>query len=322
MITNILEMPKIDLHCHLDGSLSLGLVRSLLGRKVELAELQVADDCKSLAEYLNCFDLPLACFQTREGLRRGGFDFIEQVAEENVKYVEVRFAPQLSDKKGLSNSDVIESVLTGLEEGRQKYCVDYRVIVCAMRHRSEENNYAMFCAASEFAKKGVCAFDLAGDEASFPATQFYSLFEKSKQLGLPFIMHAGECGNVGNIVTSIEYGAKRIGHGIAMRGNPKVQSLCREKGIGVEVCPISNLQTKAVPKGALHPIREFIDAGLLVTLNTDNRTVSNTSITREMQNAKINYGITDAELIQMQKNAIEVSFAGEEMKAMMRKWYE
>ena len=163
MQNNILDIPKIDLHCHLDGSLSLGLVRNLLGRDVQLEELQAADDCKSLAEYLQKFDLPLKCFQNAEGLRRGGFDFIEQVAAENVKYIEVRFAPQLSDKKGLSNSDVIENVLKGLEEGKQKYGVDYRVIVCAMRHRSEENNYAMFCAASEFANKGVCAFDLAGD---------------------------------------------------------------------------------------------------------------------------------------------------------------
>lgn len=321
MQNKILQLPKIDLHCHLDGSLSLGLVSSLLGREVQLEELQAADDCKSLAEYLQKFDLPLQCFQTAEGLRRGGYDFIEQVAAENVKYIEVRFAPQLSDKKGLNCSDVIENVLRGLEEGKQHFGVDYRVIVCGMRHRPEENNYAMFCAASEFIGKGVCAFDLAGDEASFPTTQFYSLYERVKKFGVPLTMHAGECGSVDNIVTSIEYGAKRIGHGIAMRGVKEVQQLCKEKKVGIEVCPISNLQTKAVPKGIVHPIREFLDAGLLVTLNTDNRTVSNTSLTREMEHVQNAYGVTDEEIIRMQKNAIEVAFVDEDVKANMRKWY-
>ena len=322
MQSKILQLPKIDLHCHLDGSLSLGLVRNLLNREVQLEELQAADDCKSLAEYLEKFDLPLQCFATAAGLRKGGYDFIEQAAAENVKYIEVRFAPQLSINESLNCSDVIENVLRGLEEGKQKYGVDYRVITCAMRHMSEEENYAMFCAASEFLGKGVCAADLAGDEAAFATTQFASLFGKAKKLGLPFTLHAGECGNAQNIITSVELGAKRIGHGIAMHGQEAVQQLCKECGIGIEMCPISNLQTKAVLKGEDYPIREFLEKGLLVTLNTDNRTVSNTTITKEMQHVHTNYGVTIDEIIQMQKNAIEVAFVGEDVKAAMRKWYE
>lgn len=322
MESKILQLPKIDLHCHLDGSLSLGLVRSILNREVQLEELQAADDCKSLAEYLEKFDLPLQCFATAEGLRRVGYDFIEQAASENVKYIEVRFAPQLSINEKLNCSDVIENVLRGLEEGKKKYGVDYRVITCAMRHMSEEENYAMLCSASEFLGKGVCAADLAGDEASFETTQFASLFGKARNLGLPFTLHAGECGNAQNIVTSIELGAKRIGHGIAMHGNEQVKRLCKERGIGIEMCPISNLQTKAVLKGEDYPIREFLDEGLLVTLNTDNRTVSNTTITKEMQHVHTNYGVTLDEMIQMQKNAIEVAFVDEDVKVNMRKWYQ
>ena len=322
MQNKILQLPKIDLHCHLDGSLSLGLVRSILNRDVQLHELQAADDCKSLAEYLEKFDLPLQCFATAEGLRRVGLDFIEQVAAENVKYIEVRFAPQLSVNEKLNCSDVIENVLRGLEEGKKKYGVDYRVITCAMRHMSEEENYAMFCAASEFFGKGVCAADLAGDEASFATTQFASLFNKAKALGLPFTLHAGECGNAQNIVTSVELGAKRIGHGIAMHGNAQVKQLCKERGIGIEMCPISNLQTKAVLKGEDYPIREFLDEGLLVTLNTDNRMVSNTTISKEMQHVHTNYGVTIEEIIRMQKNAIEVAFVDDDVKAVMREWYK
>ena len=322
MENKILQLPKIDLHCHLDGSLSLGLVRNVLNRDVQLSELQVADDCQSLAEYLQKFDLPLECFMTAEGLRRGGYDFIEQVAADNVKYIEVRYAPQLTTKRGLSCSDVIENTLLGLEEGKKKFGVDYRVIVCAMRHRPEENNWEMFKAAKEFVGRGICAFDLAGDEASFPASQFANLFEMAKKLELPFTMHAGECGSVDNIITSVNMGAKRIGHGIAMRGHDRVKQLCKERGIGIEMCPISNLQTKAVPNGEIHPIREFLEEGLLVTINTDNRTVSNTSITKEIEHVQAKYGVTDEEIIQMQKNAIEVAFVDEDVKAAMRKWYQ
>lgn len=321
MQNKMLQLPKIDLHCHLDGSLSLGLVRSILNREVQLEELQAAPDCKSLAEYLEKFDLPLQCMQTAEGLRKCGYDFISQAAGENVKYIEVRFAPQFSTNEKLNCSDVIENVICGLEEGKKAHGVDYRVITCAMRHLPYEENYRMLCAAKEFLGKGVCAADLAGDEAAFLTTEFKELFESAKKLGMPYTLHAGECGNAQNIVTSIELGAKRIGHGIAMSGREDVKALCREKKIGVEMCPISNLQTKAVLDGRAYPMREFLDAGLLVTFNTDNRTVSNTTLTKEIMHVQEAYGITDEEIIQMQKNAIEVAFVDEDVKANMRKWF-
>lgn len=317
----ILELPKIELHSHLDGSLSIGAVRTLLGRTVEPEELMVAEDCKSLAEYLEKFNVPLACLQTTEGLKRGGYDFMEQISSEGLKYAEVRFAPQFSTSGGLSLRQVIESVLEGLERGKKEFGTDYQVIVCAMRHQSEEENAAMLKTAREYLGFGVCAADLAGDEAAYPMTEFLSLFEKVKRLEMPFTLHAGECGSVENIIASVACGAKRIGHGIAMRGHNEAKRLCKENRIGVEMCPISNLQTKAVLDGSMYPIREFLDEGLLVTLNTDNRTVSNTSVTKEIEHVQANYGVTDEEIIQMQKNAVEVSFAPEEQKERMRGWF-
>ncbi len=322
MNKRILELPKIDLHCHLDGSLSLDLIRNLLGRDVQMEELQAAPDCQSLAEYLKRFDLPVACMQTPEGLRKSGYDFISQVAKENVKYIEVRFAPSFSVNDRLNHSDVLENVIAGLEQGKQEFGTDYRVITCAMRHLPYEENYKMLCAASEFLGKGVCSADLAGDEAAFATSQFRELFENAKKLGLPFTLHAGECGNPQNIITSIELGAKRVGHGIAMSGNEEVIALCKKHEIGVEMCPISNLQTKAVLHGRDYPMREFLDAGLLVTINTDNRTVSNTSITSEIEHVQQSYGITDEEIIQMQRNAAKVAFVDEDVKEKMQKWYE
>ncbi|MDO5389581.1 MAG: adenosine deaminase [Eubacteriales bacterium] len=305
---------KVELHCHLDGSLSPSYIRSQLGEDITLSQLQVSEDCRNLAEYLEKFDLPLLCMQTEEGLRRAGYDFIQSCAAENVQYVEVRFAPMLSLQKGLSPEHVIQAVLEGLEQGKQKFAVDYQVIVCAMRHHSQEENLRMLKAARLFLREGVCAADLAGNEAAYPMTEFVELFDQVKKMNMPFTIHAGECGNAKNIRDAIEAGAKRIGHGIAMRGNGEIQKLCRERHIGIEMCPRSNLQTKAVEELSRYPLREFLDHGLLVTINTDNRTVSNSTLTKEFQFVQESFGITDEEMMQMTGNAIEVSFAGDEVK--------
>lgn len=148
---------------------------------------------------------------------------------------------------------------------------------------------------------GVCAADLAGAEVPYPMSGFMELFKYAKQLGLPFTIHAGECGNAQNIIDAVEAGAARIGHGIAMRGHDDLERQLSAKGIGIELCPISNLQTKAVASADEYPIREFLDAGLKVTINTDNRTVSNTTLSKELEFIERTYGIRDEELPLMMK---------------------
>ena len=162
------SMPKVELHCHLDGSLSQTFISRELGREVDLTELQVAYGCRSLKEYLEKFDLPIRCLQTEKSVREAGYDFIRSVAAENMKYVEVRFAPLFSAHEGFSTEQVIEALLTGLEDGRKDFGTESNVIVCAMRHQSEEENLAMFKAARSFLGEGVCCGDLAGDEAAWP----------------------------------------------------------------------------------------------------------------------------------------------------------
>lgn len=316
---DLIQLPKIDLHCHLDGSLSQECIRTLLNRDVNLQELQVGNECKNLAQYLEKFDLPLQCLQTEEGLKKAGFDFIQEVAKDNISYIEVRFAPLLSTNKKLSCEQVVEAVLSGLEAGKKIYNVDYNVIVCAMRHHSYDENRKMIETIRRFIGKGVCAVDLAGDEAAFPMKNYESLFGEVNEWGIPFTIHAGECGSVTNVIDAIHLGAQRIGHGIALRGQEDAMQLCREKNIGIEMCPISNLQTKAVKYLAEYPMREFINHGLCVTINTDNRTVSNTTIMREIEFVQTHWNITDTEIIQMMRNAVEVAFANEEVKERLRK---
>ena len=308
------SVPRIDLHCHLDGSLGQGCIEELLGRPVSREELQVEPDCRDLAQYLEKFDLPLLCLQNPAGLKRAGFDFMKNAAEDRLRYVEVRFAPLLSRNESMGTEKVIESVLEGMEQGKKSFGVEYGVIVCAMRHHSTEENLEMIKTAREFLGNGVCAADLAGNEAAFPMSQFCDLFREVKKIGMPFTIHAGECGSVQNILDAVECGARRIGHGIAMRGHEDAMKICRDHHIGIEMCPISNLQTKAVKSMAEYPMREFLDAGLCVTINTDNRTVSGTSLDKEISFVKENYGITDEEIALMMRNAVDVAFASDEVK--------
>ncbi|MDD7267393.1 MAG: adenosine deaminase [Lachnospiraceae bacterium] len=313
-INNTCTLPRIDLHCHLDGSLTQSCVSELLGRTVSPAELQVADDCRDLATYLEKFQLPLRCLQTKEGLYKAAETFLLSLQDDGVRYVEVRFAPLLSTHANLSCRSVIEAVLEGLKSAHVHCGIHYNVIVCAMRHHTDEQNIAMLRVAREYLGRGVCAADLAGNEAAYPMEDFIDVFREAKRLDFPFTIHAGECGRVENIIEAIELGATRIGHGIAMQGKPQVQELVRRRHIGIEMCPISNGQTKAVEDMRCYPLREFLTAGVPVTINTDNRTVSHTSLKTEFDFVRSQYHITEQEIRQMTNTAIEVAYADDSVK--------
>lgn len=308
-------LPKVELHCHLDGSLSHTFIEKRLGRKVSQSELSVSDDCRSLNEYLQKFDLPGKCIMNEAGLQEAGYDVLRSMKQENVCYAEIRFAPLFSETEDMNCSKVIEALLSGLERGKKEFGVEYGVLTCAMRHHSGEENYRMLRAAREYLGSGVCGADLAGAEAAYPMSEFMELFTKVGKLGIPFTLHAGECGNPQNIIDSVQVGAKRIGHGIAMRGHKGLQRELAARNIGIEMCPISNLQTKAVNITAEYPLREFLDAGLKVSINTDNRTVSNTTLTKELDFIQRTYGIQDEEIPLLMKNAADTAFASDEVKA-------
>lgn len=274
----------------------------------------MSDDCTSLAEYLEKFDLPGQCLRDEEGLEEAGYDVLRSMKQENVIYSEIRFAPLLSETEDMNCNKVIEAVLKGLERGKKDFGIEFGLIVCAMRHHSEEMNWRMIRTAREYLGSGVCAADLAGAEAIYPMSEFKNLFQNTHKIGMPFTIHAGECGSAQNIIDSVEAGAGRIGHGIAMRGHGDLIKELAGKGIGIEMCPISNLQTKAVAGPEEYPIREFLDGGLKVTVNTDNRTVSDTTMTKELEFIQKTYGIRDDEILCLMKNAADVAFATDSVK--------
>ena len=308
------KLPKEELHCHLDGSLSSQFIQARLGRVVPESEMSVSDNCSSLQEYLEKFTLPGMCLRDEAGLAGAGYDIMSGMSEENVRYAEIRFSPLLHVTRDMNVEKVISALFAGLNKGSKEFGIDFNVIICAMRHFREEDNYEMLKTAYDFLGHGVCAADLAGAEASYPMSCFTELFTKIRKSGMPFTIHAGECGSVRNILEAIEVGASRIGHGIAMTGHSDVQKLVRDKQIGVEMCPISNLQTKAVKSIDEYPIKEFLSAGVPVTVNTDNRTVSNTTLVKELEFVQKTCAVTDEEVLLMQRNAIAVSFANDSIK--------
>lgn len=315
---------RVELHCHLDGSLNIDSVQEMLKEQGYVYEreelrnkLEVEPNCTSLTEYLEKFELPLRCLQTKEGLRRAAYELVRDVAAEGVRYIEVRFAPMLSTEKGLTCRDVIASVVEGLKAGEREYRVFASAIVCAMRHHSLEQNMQMLTEAREFFGKGVCALDLAGDESAFPTSLFRSLFIQAKEWGIQFTIHSGECGSVDNIREAIELGAKRLGHGIALEKSEDLRKLCREKGIGIEMCPTSNLQTKAVDSFDSYPLKQFVDEGLLVSIHTDNRTVSGTTLTDEEVVVREQLQLPQEVINQCTENAIRTAFTSDEIKKQL-----
>lgn len=313
-IEQLRNLPKIELHCHLDGSMSKDFIEAHLNREVLQSELSVTDDCQSLVEYLEKFDLPCSCLKDERGLFDAGYDILKTMAADHVCYAEIRFAPLLSVTETMDTKTVIEALLGGLERGRADFGVDYNVITCAMRNHSAEDNFKMIKTAREFLGAGVCAADLAGAESLYPMSEFMDLFRKVKAIDMPFTLHAGECGSSANIADAVTAGAARVGHGIAMRLDPEVRRMVKRAGVGVEMCPISNLQTKAVAGPQEYPMKLFLDEGILVSVNTDNRTVSNTSLTKEFDFIQRTYGITDEEVLCMLRNAASTAFADDDMK--------
>lgn len=325
----MLTLPKVDLHLHLDGSLRVETVLELaLERKIKLPSqdpeqlaqyLQVPDNCPNLTDYLKRFELPLEILQDEESLERAAWELVEDLKAENVCYGEIRYAPNLHLEKGLKPKKVVEAVLQGVQRAGEKYGVETGVILCCMRHQDPEVNKDVVRLAGDHLGGGVVAIDLAGDEVSYPVDRLKDVFTFAQGAGLPYTIHAGEAAGPESIRLALELGACRIGHGVQAKKDPALIKILREKGVILEMCPTSNVQTKAVANLAEHPLAEYFEQGLKVTINTDNRTVSHTTLTREYELIKEQFSLGETQLRQMNLYAIEGAFTTEGIKEKVRK---
>ncbi|MCL1908216.1 MAG: adenosine deaminase [Holophagaceae bacterium] len=291
-LKDIQRLPKTDLHVHLDGSLRMETILDLAEKdKVRLPAndpdklahiVQVGNDCKNLVEYLKAFDVTLAVMQTYESLVRVAYELGEDAARENIKYMEVRYSPILHLRKGMHLAWVVSAVLEGLELAERKFGIKTGVIICGIRHISPEESNRLADLTVAFKNHGVVGFDLAGAEESFPAKKFKDAFDRVLSNNINCTLHAGEAYGPQSIHQAIHVcGAHRIGHGVRLIEDGEMVNYVNDHRIPLEMCISSNLQTKVVKRIEDHPIRLFHDLGLRVTVNTDNRLVTNTTLSNE-----------------------------------------
>ena len=324
-------MNYIDLHLHLDGSQTaqslLEIARAdgvpLPARTAEELEplISVTPDCTSLNDYLDRFALPLTILQSARALETAAYNLMLQLKEKGLLYAEIRFAPSLHGRNGLSQEGAVQAALAGVRRGTEVTGLPAQLILCAMRAPQSAERDASYREtvrlAASYLGRGVCCFDLAGAEALWPNTEFADLFAYGRELGVPFVVHAGEAAGPESVRAAVEAGARRIGHGVTAVQDSSLLPLLRERGVTVEVCVTSNLHTRAVLRAEDHPLRQLLEAGVPVCLNTDNMTVSHTDMAAEFALARSALGLTESEIALLQRNAVQAAFLPEAEKAAL-----
>lgn len=317
------ELAKAELHCHLDGSLSLPAIRKLANmadiilpssdkelRKYVIAPAQT----ESLVDYLKTFEFIRPLLQTKEALRFAAYDVARQAALENVIYIEIRFAPELSMDKGLTASDTVLAVLEGLADAQKEFNIVARALVCGMRQSSHKTTKDIIKHIVDLAPKGLVGFDFAGDEFSYPTDSLVDLIQEVKRSGYPMTLHAGECSCAKHIADSLNLGIKRMGHVTALTGQRDLIKRFVEEDAVAEMCLTSNLQTKAASSIQSFPYQELYDAGGKITINTDNRTVSDTNLTKEYSLFVTYFGTKIEDFLVFNQNAVKASFTSDSEK--------
>lgn len=323
----------IDLHLHLDGSLPPSLLLQLAkeegvvlpGRTEEelIPYLTAPRNCASLNEYLEKFSLPVSCMQSPQTLRESAKGLALELARQHILYAEIRFAPQLHRQKNLTQKQVVEAVRQGLIlAGEEAPSLKTNLILCCMRgDDNQEANRETLRLAAEFLDNGVCAVDLAGAEALYPTENFSDLFQLAKTLNIPFTIHAGEAAGPESIKAAISFGAKRLGHGVRAVEDPLLLEEIIQKHIPLELCITSNLQTKALPENTRYPLLDFLRQGVPVTVNTDNMTVSGTTLEKEFSFLRA-MGMTKQEEKRLLSNAAEAAFLPEAQRNNLKRMIE
>jgi adenosine deaminase len=287
------KLPKTDLHVHLDGSLRLATILELAERqRIDLPArdpeglrqaMHLGQNCGSLIEYLKAFDVTLRVMQCAESLRRIAYELAEDAARENVRYMEVRYAPMLHTRRGLKLTTVVESVLEGLRAAQERHGVESNVIICGIRNVSAEHSLEMAELAVAYKNRGVVGFDLAGAEYDHPAKHHKAAFQLVRDNNINVTIHAGEAYGPESIAQAIHVcGAHRVGHGCRLRENGDLLHYVNDHRIPLECCPSSNVQTGAIRDLSSHPLRLYKNLGLRVTVNTDNRLITDTTVSREL----------------------------------------
>jgi adenosine deaminase len=304
------KLPKTDLHVHLDGSLRIATILDLAQKqRVELpahdeeglrAAMNLGRNCGSLVEYLKAFDVTLRVMQDQESLTRIAYELAEDAAKESVRYMEVRYSPMLHTRKGLRLTSVVEAVLAGLRQAQSDHGIESNVILCGIRNVSPESSLEMAELCVAYKNRGVVGFDLAGAEYDHPAKHHRAAFQLVRDNNINVTIHAGEAYGPESIAQAIHIcGAHRIGHGCRLRENGDLLHYVNDHRIPLECCPSSNVQTGAIRDLASHPLKLYHQLGLRVTVNTDNRLVTDTTVSKELWLCHTQMGLNLADIKQI-----------------------
>lgn len=313
------SLPKTDLHCHLDGSLRISTIIDLAKKQnLEIPSknekemkkfLKVNDNHPDLNSLLSMFQITLSVMQTEQALYRAAYELVEDSAEENVNYIEVRYSPILHTKKGLNLMKVMDAVLEGLRDARKKYGTKNGVIVCGIRTISPDISLKLAELAVAYKYRGVLGFDLAGIEDQYPAKDHKEAFYLIRNNCINCTVHAGEAYGPDSIKQALHYlNAHRIGHGTRLKEDGDLLNYVNDHRIPLEICITSNVQAGAVKDYASHPVKFYHDYGLRVTLNTDNRLFSGTTVTNELFKAVTQCGVELEEIPYLIINGFKSAF--------------
>jgi len=313
------RLPKTDLHVHLDGSMRLETVLDLAREQgIDLpardaaglrTAMHIGEITGSLVKYLEAFDVTLQVLQTPEALYRAAYELAEDAARENVRYMEVRYAPMLHTRRGLRLTAVVETVLKALHAAELAHGIVGRIIVCGIRNISPASSLEMAELVVAYKNRGVVGFDLAGAEDDHPAKEHQEAFQLVRQNNINVTIHAGEAYGPPSIAQALHIcGAHRIGHGCRLREDGELLHYVVDHRIPLECCPSSNVQTGAVQSLASHPMRLYFDLGSRVTVNTDNRLITDTTISKELHLLHTEMGFTLDDIKQVILNGFKSAF--------------
>lgn len=322
LAASLRPLPKAELHQHLDGSMrpatAVELAREA-GMPLTLGEAQTAmvgpERCANQAALLEYFDLPIRLLQTRDGLERVAAELVEDLAADGVRYAEIRWAPRLHLEAGLSVRAVVDAVVRGVDAGRLRAADGapaVGLIVTAMRSHPPAANAELARTAID-AGPPVIGFDLAGLEEAWPAPPHALAFVTARDGGLALTAHAGEVAGANRVREVLDFGIRRVAHGVTAADDPALLDLLRARDVTLDLCPTSNVQAGIVESLAAHPLAALHRAGVSVTLSTDDRTVTGTTLTDEMARCADALELGDDELAAIALNGFRRAFAPREI---------
>jgi len=311
-------LPKAELHCHLDGSVRAETMLELAreyGQPMPvddpdaLREHMVVKNAHNLEEYLERFTITLSVMQRAEAIERIASELAEDAARDGVRYLEVRYAPVLNTREGLSLDEVVEAAARGLARAEREHDITARIIVCGLRHLDPEVSITLAKLAVAHRQRGVVGFDLAGGERGHPARTHADAFAYARQHELAVTVHAGEGDGAESVRQAVHVcGADRLGHATRLIDDESLTRYVNDRRIALEVCLTSNVQTHASESLDAHPVRRYFDRGMNVVLNTDNRLMSGTTLTDEYLLAARHHGFTFEELSVIALNGFASAF--------------